>query len=195
MLVAAEALFAEQGFDAASMSAIAERAGVSKANVFHHFSSKNALYLAVLREACKESRAKLEQLESGSGSYAERVCEYAAGHLASILGHDDIARLILRDLLDNGTVRGKELAEQVFGQNFARLVKLIEDGQACGELRAGLDPAAVAVMLISSNVYFFLARDVLRHLPQVDFAEDPQGYGARVMQLMLRGLLPTSQEK
>ena len=53
ILRAAETLFAKHGFGAVSMSAIARRAGVSKANVFHHFATKQALYLAVLTAACR----------------------------------------------------------------------------------------------------------------------------------------------
>ena len=52
ILEAAESLFSERGFDAVSMSDIAAAAGVCKANVFHHFTSKNELYIAVLRNAC-----------------------------------------------------------------------------------------------------------------------------------------------
>ncbi|HWR87919.1 MAG TPA: helix-turn-helix domain-containing protein, partial [Acidiferrobacterales bacterium] len=62
ILVVAETLFAEHGFDAVSMNAIAEAAGVSKANVFHHFTCKNDLYIAVLRNACRDSTQHLDDL-------------------------------------------------------------------------------------------------------------------------------------
>jgi TetR/AcrR family transcriptional regulator len=195
ILAAAETLFSDQGFDAASMSAIAERAGVSKANIFHHFSSKNALYLAVVKDACKESQTRLQHLENGQGSFVEKLVHFAQSQLQSMLEHSQTTRLILRDLLENGEHRGKELAEQVFGQNFARLVKMIREGQVRGELRQEIDPAAVAVMLIAINLYFFEARDVLRHYPAVDFADDAQRYSEKMLQLMLHGILPLPKEK
>lgn len=195
ILAAAEALFAEQGFDAVSMSAIAKRAEVSKANIFHHFSSKNALYLAVFGSACKESRARLEILETREGNFVERLAHFASGHLQAILEHSNMARLVLRDLLENGADKGKELAQQVFGPNFAKLVEIIRGGQTRGELRTDVDPAMVAVMLIAANVYFFEARDMLRHFPDVDFADDPEHYSAKMLQLMLHGILPAPEEK
>src|SRR3989304_9442427 len=85
ILAAAEALFAEHGFDAASMSAIAERAGVSKANIFHHFSSKNALYRAVLRHAIREVPRQLKHMSSHSGAVSADLAQFARGHLSSIL--------------------------------------------------------------------------------------------------------------
>ena len=48
LLDAAEALIAERGFAQASLSAIADRAGVSKGAVYHHFQSKDDLLLALL---------------------------------------------------------------------------------------------------------------------------------------------------
>lgn len=194
ILAAAETLFAAQGFDAVSMNAIAARAGVSKANIFHHFSSKNALYLAVLQAACKESCERLEHLESGEGNFVERLCSFAQNHLEGLLSHAQVARLILRDMLDKGPDHHRALAEQVFGKNFSKLVEIIRHGQEREELRRDIDPAAVAVMLIAANIHFFQARDTLRHLPDVSFGDDPLSYNRKMMQVLLSGLLPTKEQ-
>jgi len=195
IFAAAEALFSEQGYDAVSMNAIAERAGVSKANIFHHFSTKNALYLAVVKDACRETQTRVETIEKSHQSIVERLSHFARSQLAFMLEHGQTTRLILRELLKNGPEHGRDLAEQVFGQSFARLVSMIREGQNSGELRSETDPAAIAVMLIALNVYFFEARDVLRHYPDVDFADDPQKFSQKMMLLMLNGILPIPQEK
>ena len=192
ILAAAETLFAEQGFDAVSMNAIAAKAGVSKANIFHHFSSKGALYLAVLQAACTESCERLEHLESGEGNFVDRLCAYAQNHLQALMSHGQVARLILRDMMERGPEHSRTLVEQVFGRNFSKLVEIIRGGQARAELRADIDPAAVAVMLIAINIYFFQARAALRHLTDVDFADDPLRYNQKTMQVLLSGLLPAT---
>lgn len=48
ILEAARAAFAEGGFHETSLDAVAERAGVSKALLYEHFSSKRELYVAML---------------------------------------------------------------------------------------------------------------------------------------------------
>lgn len=194
ILAAAETLFSEHGYDAVSMNAIAASAGVSKANIFHHFSSKNALYLAVVKEACKDSQTRVQLAEQSHSSVVARLSHFARTQLQSMLEHGQTTRLILRELLKDEPERGRELAEEVFGQSFAQLVNMIRDGQSAGELRRGIDPAAIAVMLIGMNVYFFEARDVLRHYPDVDFADHPQQFSDHMMQLMLNGILPESKE-
>lgn len=190
ILAAAKDLFAESGFNAISMNAIAELAGVSKANVFHHFKSKNALYLEVLKTACSEPGSQIDQLGNGSGALIERLRDFSQSHLANILRDEKISRLIQRDLLENGPQRGKEFAEQVFGQNFARLVEILRTGQKKGELRKGIDPAMLATLLIGADVFFFQSREVLRHFPDVHFTDTPESYSAMLVDILLRGILP-----
>ena len=50
IMAAAERVFAERGFDAATTAAIARRAGLPKANLHYYFRTKEALYCRVLDE-------------------------------------------------------------------------------------------------------------------------------------------------
>jgi len=50
ILEAAEAVFAERGFDGATTAAIARAAGLPKANLHYYFGTKEALYRAVLAD-------------------------------------------------------------------------------------------------------------------------------------------------
>ena len=191
ILAAAGSLFAEHGFDAVSMNAVAERAGVSKANVFHHFGSKDALYLAVIRAVCRGTSAEMERFEADASTPVPQALNAVArDHLRLVLQHAGLSRLVLRDLLENGPVRGPELAQQVFGQNFSRLVRLLQAGQVRGELRDDVDPAMAAVLLIAADVFFFQSHDVLKHYPEVTFADQPERFSAMLVDLLLRGLLP-----
>lgn len=193
ILTAAEELFSREGFDAVSMNAIAEKAGVSKANVFHHFKSKNDLYLAVLKAACTRFCDYIDDFGSERGPFSQRLGLFALDHLTHVLERSDITRLIQRDLLENGSQRGKELAERVFGQNFARLVEIIQGGQGKGELRHDIDPAMVAIMVLGINITFFQARDVFRHYAEVNFMDDPARYSQLAVDILLNGILPRGE--
>jgi len=191
ILIAAESLFAEHGFDAVSMSAIGEAAGVCKANVFHHFSSKNDLYVAVLRNACRASLQHLDDLSRSVAPLTERLPQFAHAHLENLLEHGQVARLMLRELLSDKPRHGQELAEKVYGENFSRFVAILRAGQQAGELRTDMDPAMVATLLIGSNVFFFESREVLRHFPDVSFTQRPEHFSLMLADILLHGILPT----
>lgn len=188
ILEAAGRLFAQRGFDAVSMTGVAAEAGVSKANIFHHFGSKRALYLAALRDACEQTTELLGPAEGDGETVRTRLERFLAGHLEHLHERAGLTRLVVRELLEPDDDGGKELAEEAFGQGFERLVALIREGQAAGELRRSADPTAAALMMVGANVFFFQSRSLLRHLPEVDFADDPAAYTRAVTDLLFRGL-------
>jgi len=61
LLLAAQELIEEGGYGAASVAAIAERAGVAAGTLYRHFSSKEELFVELFREVCdREVRAMRE---------------------------------------------------------------------------------------------------------------------------------------
>src|SRR6266511_676367 len=61
ILTGARQVFAELGFERASVDLIAARAGVSKATVYNHFEDKKALFVAAVVQECDDLRAGLER--------------------------------------------------------------------------------------------------------------------------------------
>lgn len=189
ILLAAERLFAEKGYGAASIADIAEQAGVSKANIFHHFQSKEALYTAVLQVACAETTHALDELaRPSSAPLTERLGDYVKTHLAAMFRHENAARLVLREILENDDWAGKVFANSVLGTKFSKLVTILREGQEQGVLRRDIDPAMIATLLMGANVFFFEANPVLRHLADVNFADDPERYNTMMMDILLRGI-------
>ena len=186
----AERLFAEHGYAGVSINMVAEQASVSKGNIFHHFSSKATLYQTVLGTACAEARTLVDELVNRDGHLAERLRHFAAAHIAHLERHYHLTRLVQRELLEGGVRRGKGLAEQLCGENFSRLVDILRHAQGRGELRAELDPALIAQLLVGTNIFFFQGRDMLRHFPDVDFADDPLRYSQMVVDVILTGIAP-----
>jgi len=184
----AKRLFAEHGFNAASINRIARLAGVSKANVFHHFGSKDALYLAVLRSACEDTVGSLAQTRQ-SGHADEDLWTFFSSQLAAMLENPVSARLILREIIESRDGRERTLAEQVFADYFTRLVRIVSDGQAQGVLRTDFDPALLAYLMLGANVFFFENHRVTTHLAEGGFARDPSQYSHDAFQLLLRGAL------
>jgi AcrR family transcriptional regulator len=70
---AAREVFAEQGYTGASMEEIARRAGITKATLYDHFSSKQTLHLWLLDRQREELNRIGREHMSGAGTLEERV--------------------------------------------------------------------------------------------------------------------------
>jgi len=73
ILSAAGEVFAEQGFEGATVRAITERAGVNVAAINYHFRDKAELYARVVVDACSVRAAYREAIAEGADSAEERL--------------------------------------------------------------------------------------------------------------------------
>ena len=188
ILKAAEVLFAEKGFDAVSMSAISRLANTSKPNIYHHFKSKDQLYIAVMQGAVQRSSDLLDELEHAPGSVGQHLSGFSSGQLDNILKHNLSTQLILREALSGGSRHEQDFAQHVVGGVFTRLVSMVKSGQQEGEFRDDIDPAVAAFMIVASNMFFFQAIPVMQHIPEAGFTNDADKFSKGVMEILFNGV-------
>ena len=101
---AAREVFAEQGYMGASMEEIARRAGITKATLYDHFSSKQALHLWLLDRQREElNRLGREQM-SGGGTLEERVARTFDAFFRYVNEHPYAWRMLFRETTGDATV-------------------------------------------------------------------------------------------
>ena len=134
ILAAAHGLFHRSGFRGTSMDDVASAAGMSKANLFHYYPTKDALVLAVVEYAATGIKAKLE--------------EQFTRHRDPIRGvarmFDQAASLLRRNSCSGECFFGN-LAQELSNHNTRIRVRLAE--HLCfwaGELAAAMDRARAA---------------------------------------------------
>ena len=66
-------VFSEYGFSGTSMDKVAEAVGLRKPSLFHHFPSKEALYIAVLQLTVLEVARFIAESNLGEGPFATRL--------------------------------------------------------------------------------------------------------------------------
>lgn len=189
ILEAAVRLFSASSYDAVSMRGVAEAAGVSKANIYHHFSSKESLYQAILQSSAAELSGLVDRLAESPGSFADRLASFAHAHLGHLENNALTSRVIIREAFSGNDERSKMLTDQVFGGIFQRIISTFVAGQKAGELRPDLDPALCATLLIGADVFFFQASSLLQHIPQADFVNRPLQFSNEMVDVMLNGML------
>lgn len=70
--------FARYGYDATSVSQICRRADVTKGGFYHHFPSKQALFLELLERWLEGVDSQLEALRSGAESVPQELLQMTA---------------------------------------------------------------------------------------------------------------------
>lgn len=107
ILIAAENLFAQQGYEATSLQQIGEVAGVSRATPAYFFGSKEQLYRAVLDRALQAERESILQTLvslTASGSSPETlVAEAIRSYHDFLAQHPNFIRLMEREALTDGS--------------------------------------------------------------------------------------------
>ena len=89
LLGVARRLFARDGYRGASMESIAEAAGVTKPVLYQHFSSKRALYSALLANDLGRLTQELETAFSQAGDNEERLRRGFGAYFGFVDRHEE----------------------------------------------------------------------------------------------------------
>jgi AcrR family transcriptional regulator len=112
LLDAAREIFVAQGYHAAAMDDIAERAGVSKPVLYQHFPGKRELYLALVQEHATELFEAVRTALDSTPDNKQRVAATLGAYFAFVDSDSAAFRLVFEsDLTSDPEVR--QLVESV----------------------------------------------------------------------------------
>ena len=145
ILAAGARLFMGVGYASVSMDAVAKEAGVSKATVYAHFSSKEALFGAIVGDRCAAIAMQAEEMASHAASTDSALREVGRLWMRFLLHPDSMAmhRTVIAEC-----ARFPALARAFYeagpGTGRAWLSRRIAEEQRQGRLRADADPGVAA---------------------------------------------------
>jgi AcrR family transcriptional regulator len=111
LLTAAQEVFVANGYHAAAMDDIAERAGVSKPVLYQHFPSKLELYLALLDTHSAALIARVREAMDGTTENKIRVQAAIDAYYEFVDGEGEAFRLVFESDLRNEPAVGERVEE------------------------------------------------------------------------------------
>ena len=187
ILAAAASLFVAKNYTDVTMEQIAEASNVSKGAIYHHFASKEDLYLELMHNDLAEKRRLFRGATDSPGSCRERLRTLTAAFFALPPIKRDLLKLVRRDInlfdepIRSNLVRAYQSALPQVAEG------LIREGMRSGEIRPS-DPRLLSWQFVA-----------LVEVTLTDYAskvlDDVDAKLSYVLKLFFRGIEAETQER
>ncbi|HDL6853455.1 TPA: HTH-type transcriptional regulator RutR [Yersinia enterocolitica] len=151
IMTAALELFSLYGFHGTSLDQVAERADVSKTNLLYYFPSKEALYIAVLKDILAIWLAPLKALQADQQP-VDAIRHYIALKLAVSRDPPQASRLFCLEMVQGAPLLKQELARELktlFDDKVLIIRRWMDDG-----LIAKVEPQHFIFMLWATTQHY-----------------------------------------
>ncbi len=146
IMLAAAQLFVEHGYAGTSVRQIADRAGMLPGSVYHHFSAKEDLFIAIQRESFRRLARDIESALKESKDPWERLELACAEHIHDVAAGNPIAQVTATGLFaihEQRLQRRLKADREAYDELFRRLVADLE-------LPAGVDRSLFRLTLLGA---------------------------------------------
>jgi AcrR family transcriptional regulator len=148
LLRAAVCVFDRKGYSAASVREIVEIAGVTKPALYYHFGSKEGVLTAILQEAAREFRSAMHRGVDRPGTARERLFGLCADLHGLFQEHVPVVR-VAHSVFFGPAEGAPQFDFSIYDREMERAVRrIVEDGQATGEITPCAAPADIALVIL-----------------------------------------------
>ena len=206
ILMAAESVFAQHGFDGARIDTIADISGYNKSLIFRYFGDKLGLYAAVLKRADREMAGLQARLltpllqDETLVSDAHRFRVFLKAALSSffeyLLEHPHLMRMLVWEHAEGWQTLVK-IVSQFDRGDIARIEAIFARIQQAGLLRSDFDP--VILLVLAEQVCWSYPTSLPFYqmiFPERDFSSAQALARARasIIEFLVAGLLADPQD-
>lgn len=178
IMQAAGPVFADKGFQSATVREICQAADVNLAAINYYFGDKERLYIETVKCAQRLVAERVPMPTWAEGTTAEeRLAEYIETLLSRMLDNHQMpwqSRLMMREILDPSTAC-QELAEEYFRPQFTLLLSIVRELAGPAVPQHELEKFAFSV--VGQCVYYRVGRPIFECL--ISEEERDQHYSTR----------------
>jgi len=159
LLDVAADMFSKHGYAGVSMRHIAREMGITQAAIYHHFPSKDALYIAAVTFVFEQHTLEISEQMSPIDIPAQELELMVSAMLEAMEEDPRFRRIYLRELLEGDEQKLAAIAESAFPTFYEPLYELM------GELAPGSDRQLHILSLAGLVFHHLEARKLAPHLP------------------------------
>lgn len=182
-------IFAQHGYGGTSMRDVAEAAAVSKASIFHHFKTKDALYGAVLDSFSLDNFQRVIKDAPPSGeSVEDRIAYIVSKHLEVLIQSPAHTKLLLLEAISES--ENEKQRDDSPDAVITELMAAIREFQKAGQIGKDIDIKLLVSLMMGVNVFMFLFRNSIPAFRQSDVTSRRDAYGRMIARILVRGSAP-----
>ncbi len=141
-------LFRERGFEQTTVDEITERADVARGTFFNYFPKKDAVLAYLSEQRLVEAEASAGEVLADDRPAREKLIAIYANAASAYEEEKDLSQFVLPELLRRAFAPVEEI-----GSRWDHVIlRVFQQGQESGELRADVDPQRALAVLVS--VYY-----------------------------------------
>jgi len=154
ILQAAEKLFADEGFDGASIRHIAKDANVNIAMISYYFGSKEKLLEALIVERASGMRMQLESISNDNLHPVEKVDRLVDLYISRIIKNKCMYQIMNFELSTKKRIMSMEGFMEVKRENAEIFRKIIQEGQDQGLFKKDVNVTLIPPTILGTLVHF-----------------------------------------
>ncbi len=158
ILHAAEKLFAEEGFDGASIRHIAKDAGVNIAMISYYFGSKEKLLEALIIHRTSGMKMQLENISREDLSPVEKVDRLVDLYISRINKNKCMYQIMHFELSTKKRILNMDSFMAIKKENSEIFNRIIEDGQHKGAFRTDINKTLITTTILGTLTHFHTNR-------------------------------------
>jgi TetR/AcrR family transcriptional regulator len=156
IFAAAAREFAARGFAGASVDRIAATARLNKAMIYYHFSSKAALYRAVLADMFHAIAVRVGEVAGSTTTPEEKIHQFVAAIAAEAEARPHFPPIWFREIAEGGAHVDPAILREVAGI-LQKLVAIVDDGVRRGRFQT-VNPMLLHAGIVGPLLLFFASQ-------------------------------------
>lgn len=169
----AEKLFAERGFDGASVRDIAQEADVNVAMISYYFGSKEKLMEAVFERKANATRLKVENLlQDNTLSHLQKVYVLIDDYVDKFIHQQEFHKIMAREQMINKHTPIAELIHDLKKRNLGSIKTLIQEGQKSGAFKKNIDVVLMMTTMVGTVSQMIMSQNFYRSVNNLEQMDD-----------------------
>jgi len=169
IIATAEKLFAEKGFDGASVRDIATEADVNVAMISYYFGSKEKLMEAVFEKRTTDIRLKVENLiQNNNLSHLQKINILIDDYVDKFIHQQEFHKIMMREQMIEKNTPIAALIHELKKKNLESIKKLIQDGQKNGSFKKNIDIVLMVTTMVGTVSQMITAQRFYRKMNNME---------------------------